>query len=127
MTEIFFAKNSEEEDELSKELSLHDAFYINRLSLGDQYIESQQYLQIVNKHAYEIEAPLVVTGPSGSGKSALLANWLKNHLSKPQDGKTIVAYHFVASTAQNAKGKLMLILYNAEYFPNSILVTVSKS
>lgn len=110
MTEVFFANNSGEEDEdkVSIALALHDAFYLNRLSLGDQYIESQDYLQMVNEHAYENEKPLVITGPSGCGKSALLANWLNSYKCKIQDGKTIVAYHFVASTAQNAKGKLLL-------------------
>ncbi|EDV22418.1 uncharacterized protein TRIADDRAFT_59003 [Trichoplax adhaerens] len=109
LTEVFFIHRADEDDPVSSILTFHDAFYINRLSLGDKYVGSHDYLNVVNRHAYDEDVPLLVTGRGGSGKSALLANWLKNHQSKQRDKKLVVAYHFVASTAKNAQDVLVIL------------------
>jgi tetratricopeptide (TPR) repeat protein len=59
-------------DTLDREAVEHDAFAVSRARV---YIERKKYFNVLDKHAEGNGPPLVVLGESGSGKSALLANW----------------------------------------------------
>jgi hypothetical protein len=80
---------SDQRDALS-----HSAFAAARCAL---YHGHESLLGELESEANRTDASVVILGPSGSGKSALLANWLSRHvLRKPQDR---VFYHFVGCDA----------------------------
>ncbi len=60
-------------DPLERESIEHEAFALSRC---DTYVEDREHLHHLNQHAASQGDPLVVLGDPGSGKSALLANWL---------------------------------------------------
>jgi len=60
-------------DPLTREASDHETFAETRRRT---YIGRPDYFETLDRHAAGDGAPLVLLGDSGSGKSALLANWL---------------------------------------------------
>ena len=90
-------------DSLDREAADHEAFAESR---GHVYIGRPEYFERLNAHAAGNEQPLVVTGESGSGKSALLANWAARHrTTHPQN---LVVAHFIGATPYSSDWALML-------------------
>ena len=85
-------------DPLTLERRKHEAYGGSRLGL---YLGGKQYFQALNK-AMEVEpfAPVLITGASGGGKSALIANWSKAYRDKHPETLEIV--HYLGSGADAA-------------------------
>ena len=64
------------------------------------YIPLDEYFAKLDLHSRENGPPLVVLGESGSGKSALLANWMQRTRSESKD--TIVIAHFIGSNSKSS-------------------------
>lgn len=86
-----------EPDPLAREAFEHESFARGRSSV---YIGRPEYFDNLDAHAAgEGGAPLVVLGDSGSGKSALLANWaLRYRDSHPDEA---VFLEFIGATASS--------------------------
>jgi nephrocystin-3 len=84
-------------DPLTREAQAHEAFGELRRRT---YIGRTEYTGALNRHAAATGGPLVVTGDSGSGKSALLANWLAAwHKAHPAD---VIVQHYIGGTGDSA-------------------------
>lgn len=75
----------------------HTTFLKSRLRV---YIGGQKYLNRLNVHANNEDPPLVITGESGLGKSALLANWIAHYQKNHPD--TYILYHFIGGVPDSA-------------------------
>ena len=84
-------------DPLTREAQAHEAFAEVRRRT---YIGRADYVAALNRHTAGKGGPLLVFGDSGSGKSALLANWLaawrKAHPAE------VVVQHYIGGTGDNA-------------------------
>jgi len=88
---------SEIPDPLSREARDHEAFAEIRRRT---YIGRPDYFERLDRHAASDGGPLVLLGDSGSGKSALLANWLDHwRQGYPQD---FIFQHYIGSTPDSA-------------------------
>ena len=88
---------------LEREISEHEAY---QSKLCQEYVGREQDFKRLDEHAFGDAPPLVILGPSGIGKSALLANWAKKYqLENPQDK---VILYFVGSTNYSSDWKAML-------------------
>ena len=89
------------EDETPTELEQqrlgHEAFAAVRRKV---YIGKQRYLDRLDEYVNSEELPLVIQGESGSGKSALIANWVEGYRKKHPDD--FILLHFIGSTADSA-------------------------
>ncbi|MDQ7003348.1 MAG: NACHT domain-containing protein, partial [Ghiorsea sp.] len=74
---------------LEKERSFHAAFARSRLQ---SYIADEDAFKNIFNHIQTQGSPLLVTGKMGSGKSALLANFVQRWRQKQQDGMVIEHY-----------------------------------
>lgn len=74
----------------------HIEFARNRLKV---YVNDPSIFEILDKHVQSDEVPLVITGESGMGKTALVANWLNQFNKNNPD--TFVFFHFVGSSADS--------------------------
>lgn len=72
----------------------HEAYALPRQRL---YIGGGQYLAALDKALSEEKQWILVDGPSGGGKSALLANWLQ--LVRDRDKNIEVHAHYLGATA----------------------------
>ena len=79
---------------LGRERSIQRAFMNSRHRF---YVRKQEDFDRLNEFLRNDEHHLVVTGASGMGKSALIANWLKE-LEKQKDCPYNIIYHFVGNT-----------------------------
>lgn len=77
---------------LDKERNAQRA-YIN--SRHANYLKCQTYFDIIDSFVHSTERHLVFTGESGMGKSALLANWVKEN--EDSDDFNLI-YHFVGNS-----------------------------
>ena len=75
----------------------HAAFALNRLKV---YIGGHQYINRLDQHVDSNDKPLVVTGESGLGKSALLANWIAHYQKNHPD--EFVFYHFIGGAPDSS-------------------------
>ncbi|HEV3083926.1 MAG TPA: DUF4062 domain-containing protein, partial [Gemmataceae bacterium] len=98
---------------LERDAAEHEAFASSRAALeirpGVQagvYIGRPEYLAQLDAHATGDGPPLVVLGESGSGKSALLANWALHYRHAHPD--TLVLLHFIGATPYSADWAAML-------------------
>jgi len=88
---------------LDKEALEHEAFAHNRCSV---YIGRNEYFGRLEEHIKGAGLPLVVLGESGSGKSALLANWaLRFRELNPND---LLIMHFIGASPQSTDWMFML-------------------
>jgi len=80
-------------DPLTREARDHEAFAESRRRT---YIGRPDYFDALNKHCNQNGKPLILLGDSGSGKSALLANWVE-HWRKihPND---FIFQHYIGGT-----------------------------
>ena len=83
-------------DRLTREARDHEAFAEVRRRT---YIGRPSYFEALDRHASSDGAPLILLGDSGSGKSALLANWLQHwRVQHPQD---FVFQHYIGGTPES--------------------------
>lgn len=80
---------------LERESAAHEAFARDR---ARAYIGRQAYYDQLDDHIESGAPPLVVLGESGSGKSALLANWALRH--RKNHPKDLVLMHFLGASSQ---------------------------
>jgi tetratricopeptide (TPR) repeat protein len=92
-----------EPEPLDREAAEHQAFAASRARV---YIGRQEYLDRLDAHAQGQGPPLVVLGESGSGKSALLANWAQEYRGSHQDN--LLLMHFIGSSPQSTDWAPML-------------------
>lgn len=92
-------------DPLDREAAEHEAFACGRLGV---YAGRDEYFRQLDAFAREPAegAGLVVTGESGSGKSALLANWVARY--RTEHPGELVLYHAIGATPESADGPAML-------------------
>lgn len=84
-------------DALTREMRDHEAYAEIRRRT---YIGREGYFKTLNDHAAGSGGPLVLLGESGSGKSALLANWLKHwREAHPRD---FTFQHYIGGTPDSA-------------------------
>ncbi|MFH0953763.1 MAG: tetratricopeptide repeat protein [Verrucomicrobiota bacterium] len=84
-------------DALTREAQDHEAFAEIRRRT---YIGRAEYFEALDRHAAGEGGPLLLLGDSGSGKSALLANWVA-HWRKDHPNDFIVQ-HYIGGTADSA-------------------------
>ncbi len=84
-------------DPLDEEAARHEAYARSRRLA---FIGRDDLLKRINNHVIAEDKPLILTGDSGCGKSALLAEWLtrwrKGH---PED---LIVQHYIGSTPDSA-------------------------
>jgi tetratricopeptide (TPR) repeat protein len=91
-------------DALDRETMDHEAFAQSRERV---YIGRQEYFDGLDGHAAANDAqPLVILGESGSGKSALLANWVARYRQAHPDA--LVLQHYIGATPYSADWAAML-------------------
>jgi nephrocystin-3 len=74
----------------------HDAFANSRQRV---YIKRQADFDRLSQHAQSDDAPLIIYGESGSGKTALLALWAEEY--KKTHSEELVIWHFCGSSADS--------------------------
>jgi tetratricopeptide (TPR) repeat protein len=92
-----------EPDSLDKEASEHEAFARSRAGV---YIGRREYAERLDAHARGDGPPLTVLGKSGSGKSALLANWALSY--REQHPEELVLTHFIGASPASSDWQAML-------------------
>jgi len=92
-------------DMWSREKIGHKSFAVNQTKL---FIGRKEYIKQLNEYAADGTQPLVILGKSGSGKSALLANWGLNYQANhPEE---LVLMHFIGATAISSNWAVMLLM-----------------
>jgi hypothetical protein len=81
----------------------HEAYAASRCRV---YIGRPEYMTCLDAHAGGDGPPLVLTGESGGGKSALLANWIGRY--RQQHASVPVIAHFLGAAADGAAWMEML-------------------
>jgi tetratricopeptide (TPR) repeat protein len=90
-------------DPLDRDATEHEAFAQSRFSAD---ISRKEYFDRLDKHSESDSPPLVVLGESGSGKSALLANWAELYRDKHPD--VLLIKHFIGATPYSTDWAAML-------------------
>lgn len=89
---------------LDREAMDHEAYAQSRERV---YIGRQEYFDRLDNHAAANDTqPLVILGESGSGKSALLANWVARYRQAHPDA--LVLQHYIGATSYSADWAAML-------------------
>lgn len=87
-------------DPLDQEAACHEAYARSRRLA---FIGRDDLLRRMNEHAESPGKPLVLTGESGCGKSALLAEWVVHwHKNHPDN---LIIQHYIGSTHDSADWK----------------------
>ena len=98
-------------DPLDREAADHEAFALSRTQI---YIERQVYYDRLDVHvAANSTTPIAVLGEPGSGKSALLANWVLRYRQAHPD--VFVLQHYVGATPNSADLTAMLHRFIGEF------------
>ena len=90
-------------DQLSSETTEHEIFAASRSVI---YIGRQSYIDQLDSHVQGNGPPMVLLGESGSGKSALLANWAYHY--RATHPNNFVLMHFIGATSFSADWAAML-------------------
>jgi len=90
-------------DPLDREAAEHEAFARGRAGV---YVGCQSSLERLDAHGGGDGPPLVVLGESGSGKSALLANWALRWREAHRDQRVVM--HFIGASAASSDWRAML-------------------
>ncbi|NWF36176.1 tetratricopeptide repeat protein [Mariprofundus sp. KV] len=104
----------EEYSALEKERKFHAAFASSRL---EAYIPDEKIFEKINSHfSAEYPIPLVITGDTGSGKSALVSNYVTRWRSSNPEG--FVIEHYAGTGGESdAEGVLLRVMSEIkEYF-----------
>jgi hypothetical protein len=126
-------------DPLDQEKREHELFAASRFGV---YIRRQDYFDALDSHVSGNSPPLVILGDSGSGKSALLANWVKyygkkvsrfspdkekNYLGNESDllasggnsnSTHLVIFHFIGATSTSTDWAAMVRRIMGEFKRN---------
>ena len=86
-------------DALAMERRRHEAYGASRLGM---YLGGRKYFTKIDRaiHKTRGSKPVLITGESGGGKSALVANWLQTHASAHPD--TLIFVHYLGAGADAA-------------------------
>lgn len=95
---------SEKHDFLEQTRFEHEVFAESRFNV---YIERKEYFDKLDAHVKDNGLPLVVMGESGSGKSALFANWANKYKENEVD-KLFLLAHYVGATPDSVDWASML-------------------
>lgn len=90
-------------DPLDKEAAEQEAFAASRRLT---YIGRESYYNALDKHVIGDGKPLIITGASGGGKSALLANWVQHWRKEHPDD--FVFQHYIGSTVDSSNAWKLL-------------------
>jgi len=90
-------------DPLDQEAARHEAYAENRARV---YVGRPVYFEQLDAHATGDGPPLVILGESGSGKSALLANWAARFRESYPDA--LLLMHFIGSSPYSTDWAAML-------------------
>lgn len=97
-------------DPLERDALDHEAFAQSRTRV---YIARKEYFDRLDEHAQGNGLPLVVLGESGSGKSALLANWALRYRNSHSGESPLT--HFIGATPYSADWAAMLRRIMSEF------------
>jgi tetratricopeptide (TPR) repeat protein len=92
-------------DPLDREAAAHAAYAASRFG---SYVAREGAFAELDTHAAGDGPPLVVLGESGSGKSALLANWVQRYRGSPEGHDALVVEHYVGASPESADFAAML-------------------
>jgi nephrocystin-3 len=82
---------------LDQEAMRHDAYGRSRRMA---FVGREDFLKRINEHVSTPNKPLVLTGESGCGKSALMAEWVaRRRRDHPDD---LIIQHYIGSTPESA-------------------------
>ncbi|MBK9175509.1 MAG: hypothetical protein IPM46_04065 [Flavobacteriales bacterium] len=85
-------------DELTHETLEHEDFAASRRAV---YVKQDKLFKELDAHAASDGPPLVIEGAAGSGKSALLANWVEHwRATHEQD---VIITHYVGATSKSSE------------------------
>ena len=87
----------DEPSQLDRELAEHEAFANSRIGT---YVVRQSYFERLDNHVKSDDPPLVLTGDSGCGKSALIANWAAKY--RKENPSNFLLLHFVGGTSDSS-------------------------
>ncbi|MEN8221297.1 MAG: tetratricopeptide repeat protein, partial [Pseudomonadota bacterium] len=100
----------------------HDALALSRQSV---YIKRQTDFDRLSQHALSDEPPLIITGESGCGKTALLANWAKEY--QQAHPNELVFWHFCGcSDPLNLLKRIMASLKSHFHLDEEIPTSAEK-
>lgn len=91
-------------DPLEKEALEHELFAESRRKV---YIGRDEYFDRLSNHVESLDPPLVIAGESGSGKTALVANWVARH--KKENPDAYIIQHYIGSSAKRTDYKAIMI------------------
>ncbi|MDP2400477.1 MAG: DUF4062 domain-containing protein, partial [Actinomycetota bacterium] len=91
----------ERPDALAQARLVHEAHALARRGV---YVGRSNYFEALDMHVASDNQPLVITGQSGSGKSALLANWVRHHR---QHSDAPLIEHYCAAVGAGADWEAM--------------------
>ncbi len=94
---------SKRPDEVDRERAAHEAFVRSRTGV---YVGREEYFKQLDAHADGKSDPLVILGESGSGKSALLANWMAHYRESHRND--IMLMHFIGASAESTDWAAMV-------------------
>ncbi|QPN66566.1 tetratricopeptide repeat protein [Synechococcus sp. CBW1006] len=95
----------EQPDALEKEARKHADYRRSRTGAG-QYVGGEAYIQQLEQWLAAGRQQILITGESGAGKSALIANWMEAHQqAHPED--VVYAHHLGCTNDANALRPLL--------------------
>jgi hypothetical protein len=97
-------------DAIEQEANEHEAFASTRFNA---YLRREKDFLCLDEHIRYRDKPLVLTGESGSGKSALLANWANQF--QEQNPKIPVIKHFIGATPSSTDWAFLVRRLMAEF------------
>ena len=90
-------------DPLDRDALEHELYAYSRFKV---YISRQEYYDRLTSHIESENQPLIVLGESGSGKSALLANWVENY--RTANPANLYITHYIGATPYSTDWALMI-------------------
>ena len=91
-------------DPLDRDRLDHEIYAYSKTKV---YIGRKEYYDRLDQHVHDNSQPLIILGESGSGKSALLANWAAK-LAR-ENSQHLVISHFIGATPYSADWSAMLM------------------
>lgn len=102
------------QDQLERETAEHEAFSRSRARV---YIQRGRDFETLDAHVATSALPIVVLGESGSGKSALLANWVRRlrERSHADEPGPLIIEHYAGASAASTDWAAMLRRFLSEF------------